>query len=171
MIIKQDINGLQEITMEELEEALKKFYGDGYACYANIELAIGNMKRGDYYSLHDGKYHWCKTLDKPMDELTKASIELAWSLQYVIRTLPKECKEAYEKYKEAYMAEIGKKIPAVAVNVEMPILDGLNEDLQGFREELEKIAGELRELLDGFNGKREMFPNLQAEITFSIKEV
>lgn len=171
MIIKQDINGLQEITMEELEEALKKFYGDGYACYANIELAIGNMKRGDYYSLHDGKYHWCKTLDKPMDELTKASIELACSLQYFIRSLPAKCQEAYEAFQKAYVAEIGKKIPAVAVNVDIPMFDVTRKDLRKFREGLGKIVDELGELVKGLNCKCGAFQELQAEVSLSVKEV
>jgi translation initiation factor 2 alpha subunit (eIF-2alpha) len=50
--------------------------------------------------------------NKPMDEFINAGIELVWSLQYLIRFLPKECKEAYEKFKEACTKELEKKFSA-----------------------------------------------------------
>lgn len=167
MVVREGIDGMQEVTTQDLEEALKEFYGRNY----NLEEVIESMKGGDTYCLEDGVYSWCEALDKPMDELTKAGIELAWSLRYVIRTLPKECKEAYEKYKVAYAAELGKEIPAIAVDAEVPLLDEFKKDLPRFREELEKTIDDLGDVLSDFNAKYGKHFKVSVELDFKVEEV
>lgn len=167
MIVREGIDGMQEVTTQELEEALKELRDDDIS----LKSAIENMKRGDTYCLEDGVYSWCKPLDKSMDDLTKASIELAWPLQYAIQSLPKECQDAYEAFQKAYIAEIGKKIPGVAVDVEIPLLDEFKKDIPEFREELEKRVDELGDLLHGFNTKYGEFFKLSVEMDFKVEEV
>lgn len=166
MIVREGIDGMQEVTTQELEEALKELRDDDIS----LKSAIENMKRGDTYCLEDGVYSWCKPLDKSMDDLTKASIELAWSLQYAIQSLPKECQEAYETFRKAYVAEVGKKIPAVAVNVKMPLLDEFKKALPELRVELEKLTDQFNELFGRFNERFGEIVKLKAELNLSIEE-
>ena len=166
MIVREGIDGMQEVTTQELEEALKELRGDDIS----LKSAIENMKRGDTYCLEDGVYSWCKPLDKPMDDLTKTAIELAASLRYVIRTLPEECKEAYKAFNEAYTKEIGKKIPAVAVNIEVPLLDEFKKALPELRVELEKLTDQFNELFGRFNERFGEIVRLKAELNLSVEE-
>lgn len=67
--------------------------------------------------------------------------------------------------------ELGKKIPAVAVNVEIPLLDDFKKDISEFREELEKTINELGDLLDRFNTKYGGLLKFSAEMDFKVEEV
>ncbi len=108
--------------------------------------------------------------NKPMDDLAKTAIELAASLRYVIRTLPEECKEAYKAFNEAYTKEIGKKIPAVAVNIEVPLLDEFKKALPELRVELEKLTDQFNELFGRFNERFGEIVRLKAELNLSVEE-
>ena len=167
MFVKEDTKGMREVTEEEITKVFEKYYGGVFSLTAIVE----NMKLGVKYDLGGNKYTWCDPLPKPMDELTKTAIDLASSLGSLFHTLPKECQDAYEAFQKAYVAEIGKKIPGVAVDVEIPLLDEFKKDLPKFREELEKTIDELGDLLDRFNTKYGELFKLSVEMDFKVEEV
>ncbi|MFA6977531.1 MAG: hypothetical protein WC194_12545 [Mesotoga sp.] len=109
--------------------------------------------------------------NKPMDDFKKTAIDLASSLGHLFHSLPKECQDAYEAFQKAYIAEIGKKIPGVAVDVEIPLIDEFKKDIPEFREELEKRVDELGNLLHGFNTKYGELFKLSVEMNFKVEEV
>jgi hypothetical protein len=109
--------------------------------------------------------------NKPMDDFKKTAIDLASSLGHLFHSLPKECQDAYEAFQKAYVAEIGKKIPGVAVDVEVPLLHDFTEDISKFREGLEKTIDELGDLLDRFNKKYGELLKLSVEMDFKVEEV
>ena len=167
MFVVENMKGMQEVTEEEIAKVFEKYYGGVFSLTAIVE----NMKLGVKYDLGNRKYAWCNSLPKPMDDLTKTAIDLASSLGSLFHTLPKECQDAYEAFQKAYVAEIGKKIPGVAVDVEIPLLDEFKKDLPKFREELEKTIDELGDLLDRFNTKYGELFKLSVEMDFKVEEV
>lgn len=168
MFVVENMKGMQEVTEEEIAKVFEKYYGGVFSLTAIVE----NMKLGVKYDLGNRKYAWCELLPgKPMDGLTKTAIDLASSLGSLFHTLPKECQDAYEAFQKAYVAEIGKKIPAVPVNVEVPLLHDFTEDISKFREGLEKTLDELGDLLDSFNTKYGELLKLSVEMNFKVEEV